>query len=326
MSVVIVSSAFSLEVGNSISAIQLHRGNAFAEILPEFGAMCNHLELCNDIDESKSIILGLHNSAELSDNSAYRGIVLFPFPNRLADGCCEFNGVKYRFPCNESESNNSLHGSVFEKSFDVDIIDEHSVVLTYKYDEADVSFPFKASLKIIYRLLSNAELTLEFVVVNNDITTLPLGLGWHPYYSFGGAINDLALELPKLTLIELDDRSLPTGNRSDYDVSRHRNGISTTSFDDCFYCEEKTPRYVVELLDKKNRLKLSIWQSRQGTNGGDFVPGFQYIQVCSDHARQSIAVEPMTCSVNAFNTREGLITLAPSMEYRVSCGVTLSAE
>jgi aldose 1-epimerase len=44
-----------------------------------------------------------------------------------------------------------------------------------------------------------------------------------------------------------------------------------------------------------------------------------------DRRRRSVAVEPMTCAPDAFNSGHGLLVLEPGQEFAGRCGVSLAA-
>jgi aldose 1-epimerase len=45
-------------------------------------------------------------------SSSGRGQVLIRWPNRLQDGCYEFDGRRHQLPLNEPEHRNAIHGLV----------------------------------------------------------------------------------------------------------------------------------------------------------------------------------------------------------------------
>ena len=51
--------------------------------------------------------------------------------------------------------------------------------------------------------------------------------------------------------------------------------------------------------------------------------GFNYLQLYIPPDRSSIAIEPMTCSVDAFNNGDGLIILEVAEVIKASCGFEL---
>jgi aldose 1-epimerase len=56
----------------------------------------------------------------------------------------------------------------------------------------------------------------------------------------------------------------------------------------------------------------------------EWEPGFDYVQLFTgdtlapEHRRRGLAVEPMTCPADAFNSGEGLLTLPPGEAWKGS--------
>ena len=71
-----------------------------------------------------------------------------------------------------------------------------------------------------------------------------------------------------------------------------------------------------ELVDLELDLKVTVWQET-----GEMK--YNYVQVFIPPSRKSIAIEPMTCNINAFNNGEGLIILKPKSTFNATYGVRL---
>ena len=245
---------------------------------------------------------------------------LFPFPNRLADGEYEIDGKHYQFPINDRSNNNSLHGFLSRLSPKVEILGEDSnrVALrtTYNYRGEFEYYPFPADVEVTYVLESEAELTIEFSVTNVSSASIPVGIGWHPYFQLNEAADDIELKMPEVTRVLIDSRMLPTGETPLYDSFSKFAPVGPTKFDDCFIAQSDESEYVVSLWSPKSQCGLEIWQDNQ----------LKYIQMYIPPDRQSIAVEPMSCAINAFQTGEGLITLRPDESFQRKFGVRLVTE
>ena len=120
-------------------------------IYPNLGASIQKLN-SNGIE----IIDGITNDEkglELYKNK-FNSSFLFPSPNRIADGKYSFNGIDYQLECNETGLNNSLHGHIYNKSFQVSNTETSdnfaAVTLTYSNDGSVQGFPFKYILDITY--------------------------------------------------------------------------------------------------------------------------------------------------------------------------------
>ena len=53
---------------------------------------------------------------------------------------------------------------------------------------------------------------------------------------------------------------------------------------------------------------------------------FNFLQVFTPPYGTSVALEPMTCNVDAFNNGEGLVTLAPGATLEAKAGVVYEVE
>ena len=102
-----------------------------------------------------------------------------------SDGKYTFNGTEYQLECNEVALNNSLHGHVYNKPFEVTNIEtsEEMAAITFSYTSfgAVAGFPFSYKLDIIYTY-AKSKLVIDFKVENIGEKEFPFGLGWHPYF------------------------------------------------------------------------------------------------------------------------------------------------
>ena len=64
----------------------------------------------------KKIITDL---APLDYEKTYASSIMFPFANRINNGKYTFMGGEFQLYCNEKESNNALHGLIYNKKFDL---------------------------------------------------------------------------------------------------------------------------------------------------------------------------------------------------------------
>mgnify|MGYP000125559389 CR=1 FL=1 len=69
-----------------------------------------------------------------------------------------------------------------------------------------------------------------------------------------------------------------------------------------------------EITDRESNITIQLWQE---------AVIYKYLQIFIPPSRSSIAVEPMSCSINAFNSKEGLIILKPKEKFSGSYGVML---
>ncbi|HEY6527785.1 MAG TPA: aldose epimerase [Cellvibrionaceae bacterium] len=291
------------------------------ELLSDHGGIINALVFTDEQGTEHNVIEGFDSLEAIEQDRYYRGIPLYPFVNRLDAGRYTLNGRTYEFPVNETERNNALHG--FIQHLPVTISSTHmssnraQARAVYDYTGNFVGYPFPARITMTYTLDSSGSMDLEIAVQNLSEETVPVGIGWHPYFTLGEPVNNLLLRLPACKQVLVDDRLLPTGALEPMTSFASLTPIESTFFDTCYALDrDEDTLSVKEVVLWSERLQrgLAIWQ----TSG----PGqFNFIQVCVPPERNSIAVEPVSCGINAFNTQEGLSYLQPGIAMAATCGV-----
>lgn len=283
----------------------------------EGGGYINHLIL--SAGGKQLSVLPVYNSMELiSINPNYRCTVLFPFPNRLRDGKYSFEGKEYQFPINEKHNNNNLHGFLKEYMPEAEIKGAESnqpgLVSRYVYDGSRSYYPFPAEVIAEYTFLSSAELEVTFTINNTGKTSMPVGTGWHPYYAIGDRIDDLSMQFPPSNRVLIDERMIPTGETPRYEKFDSWKKIADTKLDDCFIpLKGGVEEVAVKLWSEQAGAGIEIWQDKH----------FGFVQVYTPPDRKSIAVEPMSCNINAFQSRDGLSVLAPGESFCGKFGVRM---
>lgn len=298
-------------------------GKASLEIVPEFGGLINGLWLSNARGQRVNLIAGLPHRARMAVNEQYRGVVLYPYPNRLDAGHYTYNDRQYQFAINETDFNNQLHGLLY--ALPATMVSRHdgeqecTVELQYIVDGSNLGYPFKADVRVRYTLNSTTGLTVSYSVKNQHDAAVPVGLGWHPYFQIPGrSVDELQLELPSVEHTPVDKRMLPTGDTQTFTEFQKAKVIGNRTFDDCYRLTERSSegRARVVLASPADELGIEIWQSSGPS-------GYNFVQLCIPPDRQSIAIEPMTCGINAFNTGDGLLELQPGEELHTHFGVQL---
>jgi len=264
----------------------------------------------------RSLLDAYRTPEELAGNAWFKNVPLFPFPNRLADGAYEWGGQPLQFDLNDAASGNALHGLSRDFKSTVEQIDLHeagaSITCRYQSNGAEPAYPFLYTFEVTYRLKKgdHFEGTLRFR--NDHNHNIPVGLGWHPYFQLSERVDDLMLQLPPCELVGVDARMLPTGKRYVYDEFAEPKAMGATILDNCFALSPRAGRAEVTLQTGAGR--LHYWQETGRAK-------FNFLQVFTHPDRQSIAIEPMTCNVDAFHNQEGLIVLQPEEEFQASFGL-----
>lgn len=271
-------------------------GDGFS-IVPERGA--NVLEI---LFKGSNVLDGYQSPEELEAGKWGKSALLFPFPNRLRDGHYSWLGHDYSFPLNNAATGNAIHGFVRDERFEVVRIEltTESAELTCRLDYRGqhASYPFPFMLDVTFTMTNRNEFTAAFFLKNRHQAAIPVGLGWHPYFRLTEKADDHVMQIPACARIDIDDRMIPTGSRTPYSAFAVENTVGDTFLDNCFAAPEAHSLYHLTLRGGGQQLTVSASNSQ-----------FPYFQVFTPPARESIALEPMTCNVNAFQNGDGLVTV-----------------
>lgn len=251
------------------------------------------------------------------------GAVLLPWPNRLRGGRYSFDGVDYQVELSEPARGNAIHGFMRWRSWSAAEHTPERVAMCATLHPMP-GYPFALELNVAYELGADG-LTVSTTATNVGDAACPYGAGQHPYLSPGeGTVDECVLELPARTRILTDEASaIPSGSEpvegTPFDFRRAR-AIGAASVDAAFTDLER---------DESGRAVTRL----TGTDGGcvalwvDESYGFLQLytgdSLAPSRRRTGLAVEPMTCAANAFQSGDGLIVLEPGDSLTTRWGVSL---
>ena len=255
----------------------------------------------------------------------YSGNVLAPWPNRIADGSYEFDGETHQLPLTEPERANALHGLVTWDRFE--LVDSTSTSAT-AVDRLvpRTGYPFEVELSVTYELSAESGLRVAVRARNTGTRSAPWGTAAHPYLQAGTThVDGCALVVPAAKVLEVTpDRLLPVGLVAVDDTGLDFRGgrtIGDTYVDHAY----------TDLLadgDGLVRVRLTA-PSGDGVEVAWDPALLPWVQVHTSDTpepetnRTGLAVEPMTCGPDAFNSGRDLVVLPPGGEHVV--GWTISA-
>jgi aldose 1-epimerase len=249
-----------------------------------------------------------------------RGQVLIPWPNRIEDGGYSFGGRDHQLPLTEPEAGNAIHGLVRWQAWTARERTAERAVLAHVL-RPQPGYPFTLDLEVDYALTDDG-LTVRTRATNLGPDACPFGAGNHPYLHAGGAlVDDLVLRLPASTVLDADERGIPTGSVSVDERGldfREPREIGDTVLDHAFTGLERDGDGLVrvELHAPDSGERVVLWADES----------YGYVQVFTgdplpDVARRSVAVEPMTCPANAFRTGEAVVSLEPGESWTGAWGI-----
>jgi len=283
----------------------------YRAVVTEVGATLRHLSV-----DGRDILAGFGPEDRISGG---HGQQLLPWPNRIRDGRYVFEGTEYDLPLSEPERHNAIHGLVRWSGWELVSHTDDTVV------QQITVFPQKGwdttLLATITHRLSADGLTVTVRAENTGDRTVPFGYAAHPYFTVGEqTVDEIELTVPAGSYLDVDDRLLPIAVRPVDGLPEDlRDGSPLgarnldTAFTDLATDDQGVWRIELALGDRRT----TIW--------ADGSHRWTQIYTGDDRRDLGIAIEPMTCGPDAFNTEAtatGLVVLHPGDVYDGSWGVS----
>lgn len=245
------------------------------------------------------------------------GIVLAPWPNRIEDAQWVHNGKALKLDVTDRGHNAAIHGLLRNTSYELVEIDDVAVTLAATIYPQH-GYPFTVDTFVTYRL-TDGGLHVTHRLANVGDTAAPFGIGAHPYLRVGDhAIRDLTITLRADSYLPIDGRKIPTG----------RSGVQGTAVDlrsGALLADVDLDTAYTD-LEPAGDLYLATLAAPDGTGVVLWADlSFRYLQVFTPRdypgRELTVAIEPMTCPANAFNSGQDLRWLEPGESFAASWGL-----
>jgi len=295
-----------------------------AHILPELGFNCYQFRAM--VDGQCIDVIDSHPEFHLGEQRpSSSGIpILFPFPNRIAEARYKWEGVSYELPADKTyhdQTGNAIHGFCLDLPWRVIAQEE-----TYAIAQFQLSIDGKNRLKYwpgdifieVKYEVRGAALRADFRIGNPGSTSVPWGLGTHPYFkvplSEQGSLNNCLIEAPATEEWVLD-QCLPTGVKKSISKSHDlREGafLDQLDVDDILSgLPEGIAQYECLIMDQQAGLVVTQ----------DYDSLFSELVVFTPKNRSCVCLEPYTCVTNAINltradAETGLRVMPPGSEMK----------
>lgn len=302
-------------------------------VRPVSGAQVDlrHGELRARVGQVAAVLRGFwHSSAALTENwpddvaaPMGAGMVLMPWPNRVAGGRWSSGGATQQLDLTEPKQGNAIHGLLRNTAYEIGDRQEASVTHAASIYPQH-GYPFTLDTTVTHAL-SDDGLTVTHTVTNAGSGTAPFGVGAHPYLRVGDTpVERLTLTLHARTRAEVNDKSIPTGLSP---VSGVLAGLpegvvvgSLGVFDGAFTDLTVTDGRVHHCVTAPDGRGVTLW--------ADEAFGWAQVYTPDDFPgpglpgrRTALAVEPMTCAADALNNGWGLRQLEPGATWTGSWGL-----
>lgn len=258
--------------------------------------------------------------ADTVPTPAASGVVLVPWPNRVAGGAWTQRGTTRQLAITEPATGAASHGLLRFASYQPVTQTPDSVTLT-----ADVvpqtGYPFHLRTAVRYTL-AGSTLTVTHTIDNVGAEATPVALGTHPYVCIGDVDTaDLTVQVDAPLRAVVDERLIPVADEP----------VDPAT-------DLRTPRRIGDLdlntayagmpRDAAGRIRAVLTAPDGRTVDLWAGPGFTRLQLFTTDRYPgqpvAIAVEPMTAPANAFNSGEELRWLDPGERWTLEWGITAS--
>lgn len=298
-------------------------GGGYRAVVTEVGAGLRVLEYDGD-GRTRPLLAG-YGEDEFVHSGA--GQLLTPWPNRVAAGAYTFDGERRQLDLTEPAYGNAIHGLTRWLPWHATEQAADRVRLTVRLHPVP-GYPHTLELAADYRV-GHEGLRVSIEARNVGAKPAPYGFGAHPYLTPGvdpheGAADEWSLHLPAERYLAVDERMIPAGafnvDSSPYDFRKPR-PLAGTALDTAFGGLQRE-------LDGIGRVRVSapdggavtLWLER----GIEWVQVFTGDALAGGRRRAAVAVEPMSCPPDAFNSGTDLIRLEPGRVVTHRWGVAYS--
>jgi aldose 1-epimerase len=285
-------------------------GGGYRAVVTEVGAGLRELEV--DTPEGRRpLVYGFGEGQPVRSGA---GQLLAPWPNRIADGRYRFDGEERQLDLSEPVFHNAIHGLVRWAEWRVTGREADRVALAVRL-HPHPGYPHSLDLTAAYSV-SAAGLQVEVAAENVGATAAPYGFAAHPYLTPGvepreGGIDDWTLHLPAERRVLVDERLNPVGladvDGSEFDFRAPR-PFGALGLDTAFGGLQRE-------LDGIGRIRMTepgggavtLWLGR----GLEWIQVFTGDGLSGEGRRAAVAVEPMSCPPDVFNSGTDLVRLEP---------------
>lgn len=275
--------------------IILKNGKWEAVIVPSYGMTTTALTY-----DGEAILREPASDAVFEGRPTVYGVPLLLPPSRTEGGKFTFDGVEYTLPINEPARGNHLHGYLNRTPFVVTEQTE-TAVKAYLENKGEI-FPFFFRICVEFALQKDGY-DQKFTIENIGDRDMPLLFGLHTNFAEKDSFS-----VPIEKRIALGETLLPTGEyleltqrEKTFRQNGNSHGVPLEGAFTSNGCEAKTGkmRYTVS----ENFTRWVLWN--EDGNGGFY------------------SLEPLSGSINALNTGDGLVRLAvgESVEFKTWIGL-----
>ena len=252
------------------------------------------------------------------------GQQLLPWPNRIRDGHWRWRDRDLQLPLSEVPARNASHGLV--RWLPWQLVDRTAESVTLEtVVGAQPGWPFPLRCTAAVRLDPATGLQVTLTGTNLGTEPCPWGAGIHPYLAVAGGVDAAVITVPATTRLLLDDRNLPVAAAPVAGTDAVLDGsgpIGDRHLDTAYTDLERDPDGGVTVtVDSADGWRTTL----RGDASVHWVQVFTGDTLSGAFRRSAIAVEPMTCPPDAFNSSTDLAVVEPGQSASMSWWVRAQA-
>ena len=251
-----------------------------------------------------------------------RGQQLIPWPNRIRDGRYSFGGVGRQLPLTEVDLGNASHGLVRWAPWHLVERTDSSLTVGHRLFPQP-GWDWHLDSTTTYAVAPDG-LAVTVRVMNVGERTAPFGYGAHPYVAIGDApVGEVEVSIPGAAYVDVDEQLIPTGTSpvegSPFDF-RERTAMGAQRLDTAYRDLEVVDGRWTVTIAAPGRPVVDVWADAASLPWAQVFSGKAEADQRGEHG---IAVEPMTCPPNAFNSGDSLIELGSGEAWTGTWGISL---
>ena len=253
----------------SVATVTLQTATGLRATIADLGATLARLEVPTAAGLVDTI-LHYENPADIASDMFFLGSTAGPYANRIRAARFRLDEDEFVLEANEKGPGHCLHGGstgLHRQYFDIDA-DEARAECQVVLPDGLGGFPGNRSVRVIYQLLGDAALAIDFEVTTDRDTVVSLAN--HAYFNLGGALSEHEIAIHADAYTPVQAGNIPTGEiravaDSRFDL-RNMGAVTEQQFDHNFALGDPSnePRLAAELRSPATGLQLNVHTTQPG--------------------------------------------------------------
>jgi aldose 1-epimerase len=264
--------------GKEVTAYTLKNAHGMQAKIIDYGAIVVSLTAPDKNGTYEDVVLGYDNIEGYVADRGYFGSIVGRYGNRIAKGKMTIDGKEYQLAINNPP--NSLHGGAVGFSKKIWTVDGTTITkngpaitMTLVSKDGEENYPGTVTLKVVYTLTNNDELSIVYTGTTDKTTVLnPTN---HSYFNLSGDMNNTILDhevmiaADKTTpvnrgLIPLGNFADVAGTPMDFRTAKKIGKDIDSVYDQLKIAGGYDHNWVMKKYDKKVRLIATVYEPQSG--------------------------------------------------------------